>query len=276
MAVDLKKARDFVYGNGVLWERALFAYLFEDGSVTRLYACLHPYRNDDGGWGHGLEHDAKTPDSHPLALEYILGIFTRDIMIPAADLFDGAAAWCEANRSADGSLTNPASFFDYPHAPWWNAGGQTMPDSITGNLTKLGKVTPGLATSTRAWVQRNLTLEHIRANEWLFMAYHAYDYYMNVDDFPDVEQYRAATVENIRTCAKNAPEKQWPVLLNFAPPNGRVASAMPTLVTRSLDYLMASQRDDGGWSDEHDLIHWQPMTTITALHQLQRHGRIAV
>ena len=53
--IDLIAARNFVYANGAMWEKALFAHLFEDGPIDRLYACLLCYKNKDGGWGHGLE-----------------------------------------------------------------------------------------------------------------------------------------------------------------------------------------------------------------------------
>jgi len=56
MLVDLKKARDFVYSNGMLWERALFAYHFEDGSLEHLHRCLLAYKNADDGFGNAQEH----------------------------------------------------------------------------------------------------------------------------------------------------------------------------------------------------------------------------
>ncbi|MBC7870443.1 MAG: hypothetical protein H7Y09_06355, partial [Chitinophagaceae bacterium] len=143
MAVSITKARDFVYENGSVWERALFAYLFENGSIERVHQCLLCYKNADNGFGHGLELDIKTPDSHPAALEYILGYLARDLGIPVGSLFDGTAQWLEGQLQEDGSLKNPASLHEYPHAPWWGEwGGQSAPDSITGNLTKLGVVTP--------------------------------------------------------------------------------------------------------------------------------------
>jgi len=276
MAVSITKAREFVYENGSVWERTLFAYLFEGGSIERVHQCLLCYKNADNGFGHGLELDIKTPDSHPAALEYMLGLLVRDLNLPVGTLFEGTAAWLEAQREADGSLKNPSSLNDYPIAPWWAEwGGQSAPDSITGNLTKLGLVTPSLAESTQLWVQQNLTLEKIQANEWLFMAYHAHDYFMNVRDFPEVEVYRAALIENIRACAEKMPEKQYAVLLQFAPtPDSPVAQAMPDLVKRSLDYLMEAQWADGGWEDEHGIKHWQPSLSIIILHGLQRHWRI--
>ena len=279
MTINFKNARDFVYGNGTLAERALFAYLFENGTLERLHQCLACYRNPDGGWAHGLEHDIKTPDSHPLALEYILGVMVRDLAIPTGTLFDDAASWLENNRNDDGSLRNPASIGVYPHAPWWNGEegsvgfGQTTPDAIVGNLSRIGKATPALLKSTKAWVQQNLTVEHIRAVDWLFMNYHAYDYYMNIDDFPDLEAHRQAVIDNIKDCAEKAPENQYSTLFQFAnSPDSPVTQALPdSLIKRHLDYLKESQRDDGGWTDEHSLAQWQPYMTIFALRVLQHY-----
>jgi hypothetical protein len=283
MTVSTKRARDFVYSHGVLWERALFAFLFQEGSIERLHQCLICYRNPDGGFGHALEHDIRTPDSHPLALEYILGVFAQHDL-PTGELFDSAAQWVEAQQREDGSLRNPPSVLDYPHAPWWDAnennptmsGGQGAPDSITGLLHRFNKSSSSLLHPTREWVEQNLTLEAIKANEWLFMAYHAYDYFMNVDDFPDVETYRQATIDNIVNGIQKIPEKQYYHLFRFAPtPDSPVAQALPQdVLSRILDYLATTQQDDGGWPDEHGLDQWYPMTTINVLHGLQNFGRL--
>src|SRR5687768_10357867 len=135
MAINLKRARDFVYSNGVLWERDLFAYLFQDGDLSRLQRSLQAYQNADGGYGNALEHDARCPQSHPLALEFLLGVLAQ-FDLPPGSLLDGAGEWVARSRQADGSLHNPPELLDYPHAPWWNEGGQSIPDSIVGNLIK--------------------------------------------------------------------------------------------------------------------------------------------
>lgn len=276
MGVSIRKARDYVFGSGALWERALFSYLFDDGPLARVHQCLLCYKNPDGGWGHGLEHDLRVPDSHPAALEYLLGVL-RDFEIPAGDLLAGTPEWVERHQNADGSLQNPSTLTDYPLAPWWAEwGGQTMPDSIVGNLTRMGLVTPALAESTRRWVQNHHSLDSIRANEWLFMNYHAYDYFMHVSDFPDVEAYRQAVIENIVTCASKMPEAQYYSFFTFAPgAESPAVRALPDgLLNRMLDYLEATQRDDGGWNDQHDMPAWQPAVTMTVLTVLRRYGRI--
>lgn len=274
MPISFPKARDFVYSSGSLLERALFGHLFEGHAPDHLHDCLRAYRNPDGGFGHGLEHDISCPTSHPLALEFLLAM-QRDTGFPIGDLLDGAAAWVETNQNEDGSLRNPPELHDYPHAPWWAQGGQSAPDAIVGHLTRLGLVTPALAATTRRWVQSNLTLESIAANGWLFMAYHAYDYFMNVPDAPDVERARAATIANIVALAATLPPNQAPSLFVFAPtPDSPVARALPPEVLRQhLDTFAAGQQEDGGWRDEHNLPQWWPYQTITALKVLRAYDR---
>jgi hypothetical protein len=274
MAIDLKKARDFVYANGVMWERALFAYLFQGESVDRLHQNLLCYKNPDKGWGHALEHDLRVPQSNPLALEFLLVIIMQ-MGIPAGKLLDGTVQWLEAQRETDGSLKNPPETLNYPHAPWWNDGGQTIPDSIVGNLTALGCISESLRETTAKWVQHNLTLEKIRANDWLFMAYHAYDYYQPLRETPEGKAGWQSAVENIIACAEKAESEKYNSIFRFVPTaDAPVTSALPPkLLTKYLDYLAETQQADGSWHDEHNLPQWYPWTTIAVLNGLRAHGR---
>jgi hypothetical protein len=274
MTIDLKAARNFVYANGTLWERALFAYLFQGDSLERLHQTLLCYKNPDQGWGHALEHDMRCPKSNPLALEFLLFVLTQ-LKIPVGNLLDGSVEWLEQQREPDGTLRNPAELLDYPHAPWWDGGGQTIPDSIVGNLTLLGCATESLQKTTAAWVQANLTPEKIRANEWLFMAYHAYNYFLPIRETPAGKAGWQAAVENVIQCAENAPPEQYGEIFRFAPTaDAPIARAMPPkLLTKMLDYVQHGQQSDGSWHDEHGLLQWYPYTTIVALHGLRSHGR---
>src|SRR5687768_13485136 len=92
--VSLDKARDFVYQHGVLWERALFAYLFEGGSRERALGCLASYQNEDGGWGHALEHDVRAPVSNAMTTEHALALM-REFNLADSALLAATAAWCE-------------------------------------------------------------------------------------------------------------------------------------------------------------------------------------
>lgn len=273
MTLNLRNARDFVYANGVLWERLIFGHLFEGRSVQPVLAALRAYKNSDNGFGNALEHDLRCPDSHPLALEFLLRVLRRTGINPG-DLLDGTAHWVEMQRREDGSLGNPAALLDYPHAPWWNDGGQTAPDSITGHLLHFGRCSPSLAASTRRWVEANLTLESLRAIDWLFMNYHAHDYFMQVDDFPALEELREATIANILRCAEAAPASQHVVFFDFAPtPHAPLAlAAENALIERCLATVANGQQEDGGWWDEHHLPQWRSWTTICNLLTLRAFG----
>jgi len=275
MAFDLGMAREFVYRNGTLLERALFAWLFEGGSLERLHQIILCYKNPDNGFGHGLEHDIKAPQSHPLALEYLLGLMKHGA-VPPGSIFAGTADWVEAQMDERGDLRNPPETRAYPLEPWWQEeGGQTMPDAIVGNLIHFGFATPSLIEKTKAWVLANYTPAKVQDNEWLFMAYHAFDFFFAVDDFPELERFQQATVDNIVACAEAAPENQYDSLFVFAPtPDSMIARALPAgLPDRFLDALSDAQQPEGNWLDQHNLPQWYPMTTINVLLALKRYGR---
>ncbi len=276
--VSIDNARCFVHAHGELWERALWDYHFDDKPVERVQQCLLVYKNSDGGWGHGLEHDIKAPMSNPLMLEFLLSV-NRDTSLPIGDMLEGTPEWLEKNQKADGSLANPAGLLDYPHAQWWQEG-QKKPGSITGNLIRLGLCPEPVREKTKKWVQDNLKLEDVRSINWLFMAYHSHDYFLNEDNFPDLEVFREATLENIYQTALAHEEqgeinKLFPVFQFAAGPESVVAKNAPEgLIDRFLDQLESSQREDGGWDDEHGLPYWQPYFSTVILLALKRFGRI--
>ncbi|MCY4539783.1 MAG: hypothetical protein OXE52_16335 [Chloroflexi bacterium] len=275
MSIDLGKASDFVHQHGSLFERALFDYLFAGGSCERVQAVIMCYKNPDGGFGHGFEHDLKAPQSNPLALEYLLGVMKHTGIEPGA-ILDGVSDWVESQMDAAGNLRNPPETRHFPLAPWWREdGGQTMPDSIVANLIRFNCAEPSLVQKTKRWVAEMHTLESVRANEWLFMAYHAVDFFFAIDEFPDLELYRAATIDNVIDCAQKAPESQYDSLFAFAPtPDSIIAKALPAdLLVKYLDVLEGAQADDGSWVDQHNLRQWWPMTTINVLLALHRYGR---
>ena len=124
--VSIENALCFVHAHGELWERALWDYLFDTAPIERVHQSLLVYKNVDGGWGHGLEHDIKSPLSNPLMLEFLLSI-NRDTGLPMVDLLEGTPGWVENIQAPDGSLGNPPGLMDYPHAQWWQDG-QTKPE----------------------------------------------------------------------------------------------------------------------------------------------------
>ena len=274
MAIDFAKARDFVYSNGTLLERTIFAYHFEDGALRQVHQAILAYKNEDNGFGHGLEHDMKAPQSHHLPLECLLTMLVTN-EIPVGNVLDGAPQWLQDHQAEDGTLINPPEIMNYPYAPWWASGGQDDPTSPTGNLLKLGICPPQVAERTQQWIQQNLTIEKIKAVEWLFLNYRAFDYFMNVSDFPDLEAHQEATRQQIIDCARQAPENQYAEVFRFCrkPDTSFTQNFPQDLLERGLSYILDNQQDDGAWHDEHGLTQWYPATTTGNLVVLRRFGK---
>lgn len=279
----IDRARNYIHQNGRLVTRALFDYLFDNGSLDHLHNCLRAYKNDDGGFGHGFEHDIKAPASNALQLEYLLSTLTLT-GVPIGNLLDGAADWVESVQQPDGSLAAPGTLNAYPHAAWWQTDGrctgQTDPDSIVGHLTRLNLVTPTLAARTQIWVQTNLTEQHIIKQNWIFMLYHAHNYFFNVPDFPKANHYQDLVIHCVKTTLqKHMIAGKMDVALGLfgyvTEPDSPVLAALPErLVDKLLDYIEGSQQDDGRWLDEHNLAYWQPEMTLQNLCVLRNFGRI--
>lgn len=70
--------------------------------------------------------------------------------MPIGNLLDGTVDWLERNISEDGLFRAPDTLYKYPHA-WCMAKDidPTIPDSIVGNLKKLGLCTLVLEESAK-------------------------------------------------------------------------------------------------------------------------------
>jgi hypothetical protein len=87
-------------------------------------------------------------------------------------------------------------------------------------------------------------------------------------------------LDNIYACAlghekQGEMNKLFPFFQFAAGPESPVARDAPHgLVDRLLDHLGSSQREDGGWDDEHGLVYWQPYFSTVILLALKRFGRV--
>jgi hypothetical protein len=272
MSIAFDSARDFVYQHGALWERALFAHLFEGHSRERVVACLALHQNEDGGWGHGIEHDIRTPASHPVAAEYALGVMAEfDLADP--ELLARTAAWCEARQGESGEFPVGEAFHRYPRAPWWHETRVWPPDAIAGRLARLGALPPRVRERTAQWVSANLTLEELRGldtESWRYRLYHYADYFLDVET-PDADTWREAIAARVVELARAQPDAECALGWGWAA--ALPAGAIPAdLTQKRLAALAAGQQEDGGWPDPHGLIQWRSLHTLWALKTLHAHG----
>lgn len=116
------RARDYIYRDGRLLERRLFAALFENGPAGAVVDCLRGYQNKDGGFGQALEPDKRAPESQPLDVQFALeilnlaGVADREIITRACDFLETVADEAGAVAAVLPSIAA------YPRAAHWGDG----------------------------------------------------------------------------------------------------------------------------------------------------------
>ncbi|QNP69816.1 hypothetical protein IAG44_10385 [Streptomyces roseirectus] len=293
----LARAERFVWLNARVLEQRLFAHHFLGASADPVETALDAYRTADGGYGHALEPDLRGPVGQPPHAVYALRVLD-------------AVARCGGRRveqlcrhltsvsTADGALPAllPAQR-GYPAAP-----SVPVVDAPPSALLTTGPVT-GLLHRNEVW------------HAWLFRATdfcwraveslhgsHPYEVEAAVvflDSVPDRSRAEVAAdrlgrlVREQRLAALDPDRlEECPVADGYAPGEHRfphdfartphsLARAWFTdaEMSRSLDFLAAEQRDDGGWPVHRR--HWAPsaalearsVATLDALRTLRAYGR---
>ena len=69
---NVDAAARFLAGNARVLDRRRFERLFLDGEARPVRDALAAFRNSDGGFGHALEPDGRTPGSQPAAVAMAL------------------------------------------------------------------------------------------------------------------------------------------------------------------------------------------------------------
>ncbi len=280
-----ERGREFIRRNARLLEQRLFAVVFESGDPEGVVDAVRGYRNADGGFGHGLEPDKRSPESQPLdvlfALETMDAAGTMD-----AGLARGACGFLASVADERGAVPVVlTSVVDYPHADHWEGGtyppGVNATAGIAGLLHKHGvehewrtrattfcldeleREPPSDAHAIRAVL---VFLEHVpdraraeplagQVGEWLRAA----NWY-KAD--PADESYGLGPLK-----FATEPDSRWRALFS------------DDEIERNLDHLLSEQQADGGWPlaweppSEASTLEWRGIWTLAALHVLSAYGR---
>jgi hypothetical protein len=116
------RARQFLKTEARALDRALFEFRFEGGPVEAVLAALAAYQNEDGGFGHALEPDMRTPSSSALAT----GIGLRalaELDVPAEHaMVRATVGYLRSTYDPESKVWRaiPPDANDHPHAPWWH------------------------------------------------------------------------------------------------------------------------------------------------------------
>ena len=283
---DIQAAEQFLAANARVLEKRRFERLFAGGEAAPVRDAVAAYRNTDGGFGHALEPDTRSPGSQPLATDFALRALL-DAGAWDAALAEGACAWLAANAPpGGGAVFVTESVKDWPRAPWMvpEDGGPASlicTGLLAGTLYAAGVVHPWLDQATGLLWSRIGALTttgpyDMRALLWF------------LGNVPDRDRAQAAVArlgsmifdqDMVALDPETPGEVHFP--LDFAPLPGSIARSLfePGVIEANLDHLAAAQRDDGGWmfnwtawspAAERD---WRGHVTVEALQVLRANGR---
>jgi hypothetical protein len=283
---DFDAAAGFIAGHARVLDRRVFQRLFQGGAPGPVRDAVAAYRNDDGGFGHGLEPDLRTGASQPAAVEMALRLMDLTDEWDT-ELVAGAIDWLAAIGPAEGgSAFAEPSVTEGPHAPWWMA-----PDGHSASLIQTGQITGVLYARgfSHPWLDRATALMWERLGSLTEVsAYEMFGVLAFLQHVPDRARAQAVFEKTgqlilqrgLVTLDPEAPgEVHTP--LDFAPLPDSIARARFDDATNSahLDHLASAQRDDGGWmfnwpawspAAEAD---WRGFLTVDALRVLRANAR---
>jgi hypothetical protein len=284
---DFDAAAQFIAGHARVLDRRRFERFFEGGDARPVRDAIAAFRNADGGFGHALEPDGRTPASQPAAV--MMALETLD----EADAWDeelvaGACEWLEANAPAEGGVSFVEPTVEgWPHAPWWQA-----EEGRPASLLTTGKIAGTLhARRVRhPWLDRATDLLWRRIDElddpgpYGFRGVLAF-----LQHVPDrgraeeaLERAGPLLFERNMVALDPAAEGEVHTPLDFAPNPRSLARRLfdDATIEAHLDHLAAAQAEDGGWT--FNWLAWSPVAasewrgslTVDALRTLRSNGRL--
>jgi hypothetical protein len=290
MDTHFTSGRDFILREGRLLERRLFATRFEGAPAAGVVDVLRGYRNDDGGFGHGLEPDKRCPASLPIDVEVALqamltaGAADEQLVGGACDYLAKVAA--EADR---GGAVPPAFpvIESYPRAVHWSEWtyepGLNPTAGLVGVLRKLG--------AEHAWIDEATTWcwSQLEETELPDEAHALSEILVFLEHAPERERAEAVA-SRVRDRLASAPlfkldpeaEGYGLSPLSYAPAadsRWRVLFS-DEVISAHLDHLARQQEADGGWPISWDppseaaRLEWRGVVTLSALRTLTSYGRI--
>ncbi len=283
---DFDAAAEFMAARARVVDRRVFQRLFQGGSPGPVRDAVAAYRNDDGGFGHGLEPDVRTAASQPAAVEMALRLMDMTGAWDTA-LVAGAIDWLAAISPAEGgtAFVEP-SVSGGPHAPWWvpaegHPASVIQTGQIAGTLHARGFSHPWLDRATDLMWARIGTLTEVS-------AYEMFGVLAFLEHVPDRSRAQAAFDRAgplildrglVALDPQAAGEVHSP--LDFAPLPDSIARPLfgDATIAAHLDHLAGAQRDDGGWM--FNWLAWSPAAeadwrgflTVDALRILRANGR---
>jgi hypothetical protein len=281
---SLEHARPFVYSEARLLDRHAFTAAFEDGDPHAVVAALAAYQNADGGFGHGLEPDTRTPTSQPLYVEVGLQ-YMADAGVVDHAMVARACDFLASNAGAEGAtpILLP-SYKAFPHAAHWervDATPRISPNGgIAGLLHGLGVEHPYLARlDAFCWeALGELDDAHDVSEATIFLGY--------VPDRARAVPIAERLIQSLPATpffkVNPAAEGYGLDALNFAPAPDSFCRQFFTdeAIDHALEHRASQQQPDGGWPitwtppGKAAASEWRAIVTVKTLRVLRAYGRL--
>ena len=284
MGEPFSRGRDFIYRDGRLLERRLFACLFEGGPAA-VVDCLRGYRNADGGFGHALEPDKRAPESQPLDVHIALETLDAAGDVDA-ELASGACDFLDSVADERGAVPVVLpSIAGYPRADHWQDGrfppGPSPAVGIVGLLYKHNIEHP--------WRERvNDYCWRVIEDDPPDDAHALRECFAFVEHAPDRARAEAAA----KRLAEALRRARWfnadadfdgygltPLHFATTPDSRWRGLFSDEQIDAHLQRLANDQEDDGGWPltwqppSEAARLEWRAIETLRALGILTAYGR---
>jgi len=119
---NFEKVSKFIFNNARELDKRLYSFYFQNGSSEDVTESLVQYQNEDGGFGHGLEPDFRTPSSSPIATTLSIQYLEKVGISKKNKIFKKVMDYFSASFSQEHGKWRPVPMDvnNYPHSPWWH------------------------------------------------------------------------------------------------------------------------------------------------------------
>ena len=295
-----ESARHFLQTQARSLEKARFEFYFEQGAVAAVLSALATFQNEDGGFGHGLEPDLRSPDSSVMCTSIAFQVM-RSLQTPATHpLVKSGLDYLigQYNPQTVNWRTIPPTADQSPHAPWWGNSTSDGYDEFSLNPTAeiLGYlydyaavVPPEIITAVTPKV-----VETVQQSDRLEM----HDLLcclrlVQTATLPNsIAEPLTARLKVLVPQTVDTEPASWAAyglrpLQVIEQPRSPFKEGLEAAVEANLDYEIATQSDQGAWEPTWSWAddfpeawaiaqrEWSGVLTLNTLLALQRFGRIA-
>ncbi len=300
------RARQFLVTQARPLDRALYEHRFEGTPVEGVLAELARYQNEDGGFGHALEPDVRTPSSSALCTGIGLRLLRELGCFPDHPMIGRAVEYlfttCDPETKTWRALPHDANA--HPHAPWWHDEAGSLARTFDGfriipraqlvaSLVHYAADVPAdwLADVAQDTVAAIESAESLGAGGGDDLAY-AIDLAEAEGLPPDLRERLVRRVRAVVPQVVSVDPQEWtsyclPPLKVASSPDSLVADLLEDALQAHLDYVIEGQTAEGTWEPTwtwgelypevwpQARLEWRGEITLETLTTLQAFGRIA-